>query len=143
LSQRWREGAAAIRRELQEQRRADTAATGLRRVFLIVTGREGRAAFDRQARDAQRIAAANEKIQGLKTAIRAERGVFATGQTKDRAALIERHGREDHQLTQTAVSREFADRAAERADRQPRAQTQTREQQRGQDRGREGEFTPT
>jgi hypothetical protein len=32
LSQRGREGAAAIRRELQEQRRADTAATGLRRV---------------------------------------------------------------------------------------------------------------
>lgn len=139
LSQRGREGAAAIRRELQEQRRADTAATGLRRVFLIVTGREGRAAFDRQARDAQRIAAANEKIQGLKTEIRAERGAFATAQTKDRAALIERHGIEDRQLTQTATSREFADRAAERAERQPRARTMTneRDQQRGQDRGRE------
>lgn len=140
LSQRGREGAAAIRRELQEQRRADTAAIGLRRLFQIVTGREGRAAFDRIARDAQRIAAANEKIQFLKTEIRAERSQFATAQTKDRAALIERHGTEDRQLTQTAVSREFADRAAERADRQPRTQTQTREQeqQRGeQDRGRE------
>jgi hypothetical protein len=137
LAQRGRDGAAAIRRELQAQRRADTAATGLRRVFLIVTGREGRDAFDRQTRDAQRIAAANEKIQGLKTEIRAERNQFVTAQTKDRAALIERHGFEDRQLTQTATSREFSDKAADRAARQPQERTQTREQERGQGRGRE------
>jgi hypothetical protein len=125
---------------LQEQRRADTAATGLRRVFLKFTGREGRAEFDRQARDAQRIAAANGKIQGLKTEIRAERNQFVTAQTKDRAALIERHGIEDGQLTRTAISREFADKAADRAARQPQERTQTREQERGQDRGRD--FTP-
>ena len=139
LSQRGREGASAIRRELQEQRRADTAATGLRRILLKITGREGRDAFDRQARDAQRIAAANEKIKALKTEIRAERGAYVNDQMKDRAALIERHGIEDRQLTQTAASRAFADRAAERADRQPRVQTPARErdQQRGeQDRGR-------
>ena len=92
LSQRGREGAAAIRGELQEQRRADTAATGLRRVFLIVTGREGRAAFDRQARDAQRIAAANEKIQTLKTEIRAERGAFATALRQSRRQRARRPG---------------------------------------------------
>jgi hypothetical protein len=47
---------------LQEQRRTDTAATGLRRLFLIVTGREGREAFDRRP-----ATAANAKIQALKT----------------------------------------------------------------------------
>ncbi|MCI0600855.1 MAG: MobA/MobL family protein [Beijerinckiaceae bacterium] len=57
LAQRERDGEAAIRREFAGLRRADTEPTGLRRLFQIVTGREGRAAFDRLTRDAQRAAA--------------------------------------------------------------------------------------
>lgn len=137
IDRRGREGVAAIARELKGQNRADIAPTGLRRGFLIVTGREGREAFDRQTRHTQRREAAKEAIKTLKAGLQAERSKFVNGQTKDRAALIERHGIEDRQLSQTAVSREFADRAAERHERQPREQTNEQDRQRGQDRGRE------
>ncbi len=142
LIQRGRDGEAAIRAKYAEQRRADTEATGMRRVFQIVTGREGREASDRQTREARRTAEENREIQGLIREVQAARHEFVTGQTKDRAALIERHGIEDRQLSQTATSREFADKAADRAARQPkeRAQTREQEQQRGPDRGRD--FTP-
>jgi hypothetical protein len=53
IEQRGRDGRAAIRRELEEARKADIPATGPRRVFLIATGRDMREAFDRQGpRDA-------------------------------------------------------------------------------------------
>ena len=139
LEQRRREGASVIARELKQQRREDRPPTGLRRGFLIITGREGREAFDRQARDTQRIAVAKEKLKALRTEIQAERSQYVSGQMKDRAALIERHGIEDRQLTQAAVSREFADRAAERHARQhePQERTNEQERQRGPDSGRE------
>jgi hypothetical protein len=136
LAQRERDGEAAIRREFAGLRRADTEPTGLRRAMLIATGRGGREAFDRQTREAQRAAAEFGQVQALKREIQAERNQFVTGQTQDRAALIERHGIEDRQLRQTATSREFADRAAERADRQPQERTQTRQQE--QERGEQG-----
>ena len=141
LAQRGRDGAAAIRRELQEQRQADTAATGLRRVFQIVTGRKAARAF--RPAGAGRAAHSGSRETGrynaLKREVRAERSAFATAQTKDRAALIERHGVEDRQLTQTVISREFADKAAERSGRQrePRRRAIEQERQRGPDRGRE------
>lgn len=142
LAQRGRDGEAAIRREFAEQRRADPDSTGIQRVFQIVTGREGRAAFDRLARDATRTAAENAQIQGLKREVQAERNAFVTGQTKDRAALIERHGVEDRQLSQTAASRQDADRAADRADRQRQPKERAITNERGQGRGRGPEPSP-
>ena len=139
LAQRGRDGEAAIRGEFAAQRQADRDTTGLHRVFQIVTGREGRAAFDRQAREAQRTAAEQGQIQGLKREVQAERNTFVTAQTKDRAALIERHGIEDRQLIQTAASRHDADRAADRADRQrqPKERAITNEREQGLGRGPE------
>ena len=95
--------------------------------------------FRRQARDGQRTAAENREINALIRDVQAERNAFVTGQTKDRAALIERHGVEDRQLTQAVISREFADKAAERSGRQrePRTRAIEQERQRGPDRGRE------
>jgi hypothetical protein len=138
LSQRVRDGAAVIRRELQEQRRADIAPKGLPRLFQVVTGRAMRADFGRQTRATQRLDAAKEKLQDLKAELRAERTAFSKAQTNDREALTERHRREDQQLRQTVVSRAVADRSAERTARQPETRTMTneQEQQRGQDRGR-------
>ena len=82
---------------------------------------------------------ARAELQTLKADVLAERDKFIGGQMKDRAALIERHGIEDRQLTQAAVSREFADRAAERHARQhePQERTNEQERQRGPDSGRE------
>jgi hypothetical protein len=139
LAQRGRDGEAAIRAKFAEQRRADSDTTGMRRVFQIVTGREGRAAFDRLAREDRRTATENAQIQGLQREVQAERNAFVTGQTKDRAALIERHGVEDRQLSQTATSRHDADRAADRADRQrqPKERTITNEREQGRGRGPE------
>jgi MobA/MobL family len=139
LAQSGRDGEAAIRGKFAEQRRADPDSTGMRRLFQIVTGREGRAAFDQLAREAQRTAAENAQVQGLKREVQAARNEFVTGQQQERAALIERHGIEDRQLSQTAASREFADRSAARSDRQrqPKERTNEQERQRGPDRGRE------
>jgi hypothetical protein len=97
LAQRGRDGEAAIRGAFAAERQADRDTTGLRRVFQIITGREGRAAFDRLAREDRRKATENAQIQGLKLEVQAERNAYVTGQTKDRAALIERHGIEDRQ----------------------------------------------
>lgn len=128
LAQRGREGAKAIRAELTAQRRADAAPDGLRRLFVNVTGRAGREAFDRQARDGQRSAAAQEKLDALKTALRTERNTYGTGQARERAALIERHGGEDRQLREALASRESLDRSAEAvARRQEAARSQQRD----------------
>lgn len=133
IDKRGRDGEAAIRRELDSRNREDGAPTGLRRLFLIVTGREGRDAFDRQTRQAQRMEAANIEIKALKSALQAERNAYINSQTRERAALIERHAGEDRQLSQAAAHRETVDRAAERTARQPQRrqeheQAQTREQ---------------
>lgn len=122
LAQRVRAAAAEIKRELAEARRADVGPTGLRRVFLIVTGRAGRVAFDRQARDGRRVVAARERLAALKSELRAERSAFAAAQARDRAALIERHGREGQQLAQAIKSREGLDRTTEGQERRAFAQ---------------------
>ena len=141
LAQRGREGAAAIRRELAEARAADRTPDGLRRVFLIVTGRAGREAFDRQAREGQRVEAARAKLADLKAELRAERSSTVAGQVSERAALIERHGAEDRQLQQALVSREQLDRAREVIERTPEQQTRSRERE-GQGRSIGRELSP-
>ncbi len=52
LDQRERRGREAIERDLAAARKADTPATGFRRVFEIVTGQNMREAFARQSREA-------------------------------------------------------------------------------------------
>lgn len=125
--QRMRDERAAIRRELAEARRADAAPTGLRRMFLIVTGRAGREAFDRQARDGQRVEAARVRMAAVKAELRAERATLAAGQARERAALSERHRRDDRQLEQAVRSREGFDRTAERREREAFAQVRQQE----------------
>ena len=131
LTQRGRDGEAAIRRKLEQQQQADSATKGLPRLFQQVTGQAGRTDSDRQAREAQRQETARNELQALKADVLAERDKFIGGHRKDRAALIERHGIEDRQLSQVALSREFSDRAAERAARQPEARAITHEHGRG------------
>jgi hypothetical protein len=141
LSQRVRQGAKAIRAEMIAARRADAAPEGVRRAFLIVTGTAGREAFDRQARDGQRTVEARAKLDALKAELRAERSAYVTGQTTERAALIERHGGEDRQLKQALVSREGLDRAREVTARQPEQQDLARERE-GQGRSIGRELSP-
>lgn len=129
LARRAREGAARIRQELADQRRADIAPTGLRRVFLVVTGRAMREAFDRQARDAVRIQAARAQLAALKIDLRTEGQAFRAGQDQERAVLADRHARHKEHLRQALTSREGLDRAAERMTR-----TASNDRQRQQDR---------
>lgn len=131
LAQRMKAGAAAIKREVAEQRRADPPPTGLRRLFLVVTGRAGREAFNRQARDGQRVEAARAKLAALKAELRAERSAYSDSQVKDRAALIERHGRDDQQLKQAITARQGMDRAAEVTARREQVRTPEREREHG------------
>jgi hypothetical protein len=138
LARRGREEVKAIKAELAAARRADTPPEGMRRIFLAVTGRAMREAFDRQARDGQRVMAARQKRDALKSELRAERSAYAAGQTQERAALIERHAGEDRQLRQALVSREGLDRAREVTARQPEQQTMERErEERGRSMGPE------
>ena len=131
LAQRGRDGEAAIRRKLQEQRNRPTPHHRLRRLFQKVTGRKaGQISTGRPATRSGR--------NGSGTSFRPSKPTCwpsgtrsSAAQTKDRAALIERHGIEDRQLSQVAVSREFSDRAAERAARQPETRTITHEHGRG------------
>src|SRR5206468_726343 len=113
-----------------------SAPKGLPGLFQKLTGRARRADVARQMRDAQRIEAAKDKLQALKAELRAEHAAFTRAQAKDREALTQRHGREDHQMTQTVAGREGADKAAERAARRERVQPATRERE-GPSRGRE------
>lgn len=117
LTKRIQEGAARIRQELADLRRADVAPTGLRRVFMFVTGRAMRDAFERQSREAQRVADARAKLADLRTAIHAEMRTFRAAQAQERAALADRHARHEQQLRQALTSREGLDRAAERTAR--------------------------
>lgn len=137
LNRRGREGAQAIKRELDRQRRQDPKPEGLRRAFLTVTGRAGREAFDRQQREGQRLDAAREKLATLKAELRQERTAYAEGQTQDRAQLIDRHRAEDRQLQQAVTSRESLDQSAYRAlQRQARSQEQDQQQKQTQTRSR-------
>jgi hypothetical protein len=122
LARQGREGAAGIKRQLAEQRQADVAPDGLRRLFLTVTGRNGREAFDRQARDMQRTESAQQQREALKVSLRAEKAAYVAGQIRERTALIERHKAEDGQLRQALAGRVNLDRAQEVIARQPEQQ---------------------
>ncbi len=97
-----------------------------------------REAFDRQARDGQRIAEAREKHATLKTELQAERNAFVRGQVEERGKLIERHAGENRQVQEAVTQRQGMDRAAEVSARREAARTFGLEQQqeREQDRGR-------
>lgn len=96
-----------------------------------MTGRAGREAFNRQARDGQRVEAARAKLAALKAELRAERSAYSDSQVKDRAALIERHGRDDQQLKQAIAARQGMDRAAEVTARREQVRTPERERDHG------------
>jgi hypothetical protein len=129
LAQRHRDGVRVIRAELEAARQADKAPEGLRRVFLTITGRAGREAFDRQARDALRVAEARAKTNALKTELRTERSTYAAGQVTERTALIEKHRGEDRQLQHALTARERLDRTQEAVARTPEQPALTRERE--------------
>jgi hypothetical protein len=136
ITRRGRAGAAAIRRELAEKRKADIPPTGIRRVFQIVTRQDMREAFDRQTRDGQRVEAARAKHAAMAAELRAERNAFVTGQVAERGKLTERHAGENRQMQDAVTHRQAFDRAAEVAARQkPEARTLTREQQQEREQG--------
>lgn len=138
IDSREREGREAIERDLDRQRRADIPATGFRRVFLTATGQNMREAFDRQAREAQRIGEADRKRADLKAEMQAERNAFARGQVEERERLIERHRGEDRQLTEAVTHRQAFDRAAEVHARTGQARGIAREQQHEREQSRGG-----
>lgn len=112
LAERRRHGIAAIRAELARAQAADVSAKGTRRLFEVATGNAMRADFDRQTRAAQRIEAADQQIAALKAGLDAERAAYARTQAGERAALVERHGKEDQQMRQAVTARTAFDRAA-------------------------------
>jgi MobA/MobL family len=138
IQRRGREGTAAIKRELAEARRADIPPTGVRRLFQIVTRQDMREAFDRQAREGQRIEAARQKHATLKAELQAERNAYVRDQMQERERLAERHKGEDQQLHQAVEQRRSLDRTAEVHARQadPRSNSREHVQEREQGRGR-------
>jgi hypothetical protein len=142
IEQRGKEGRAAIRRGLEEARKADIPATGARRVFQIVTRQDMREAFDRQAREGQRIEEANQQRADLKTGLQAERNQFVRGQVEERDRLTERHKGEDRQLQEAVTHRQALDRTAEVHARTSEARSITREQQQDREQGRGRSISP-
>lgn len=136
IDRRSTEGVAAIRRELARQRAEDRAPDGVRRVFVAVTGKAGREAFDRQARDAQRVADADGKLAALKQELKAERNAYSTAQSQERKSVIERHAGEDRQLQEALRSRESLDRSAEVVQRREQVRNRVQERDRTQEQGR-------
>jgi hypothetical protein len=142
LEQRGKDGRAAIRRGLDEARKADIPATGARRVFQIVTRQDMREAFHRQARDGQRMQEADRERADLKAGLQAERNEFVRGQVEERQRLIERHAGEDRQLNEAVEHRRSLDRTAEVHARSNEARSNSREQQPEQERGRGRSISP-
>lgn len=136
IERRGREGRAAIRRDLEQARKADIPATGPRRIFLIATGRDMREAFDRQARETGRTAEADRQEADLKAALKVERNEFVRGQVEERERLIERHKGEDAQLQQAFEHRKSLDRTAEVHARQAFTRSNSREQVQEREQGR-------
>ena len=129
-----RAGREAIERDLAAARKADTPATGFRRVFEIVTGQNMREAFARQNREAERVQEAEQKRADLKAEIQAERSAYVRGQTDDRQRLAERHKREDMQMDRAVEHRRSMDRTVEVRTRRIEANVNTLQHQ--QSRGR-------
>lgn len=88
-------------------------------MFLIVTGRFMREAFDRQARDGARVRLARERLAALHAGLKAEARGLSDSQAQERAALAERHAGQDRQLAQAERSREGLDWTVERVGRAP------------------------
>jgi MobA/MobL family len=128
IERKHREKADALRRALEQARATDTAPEGLRRIFLIVTGRAGREAFDRQGRDAERVMDTVAKLNSLDREAQAERHAASIGQTQERKELDERHKAEDRQLQQAADARERLDHTAEQEQRREQVQDRQRTQ---------------
>ena len=105
LAAREKAGIAAIRDELKAQQAADAAPKGASRLFQRVTGQAMRADFEREARHAQRIEAAERQIAEFKAAIQKERSDYVAGQKRDADALADRHGRDDRQFRQAVAAR--------------------------------------
>jgi MobA/MobL family len=142
IEQRGKEGRAAIRRGLEEARKADIPATGPRHLFLIATGRDMREAFDRQARETLRIEEADRQRADLKEALKAERNEFVRGQVEERDRLADRHKGEDTQLQQAFEHRKALDRTAEVHARSNEARSNSREQQQDREQGRGRSISP-
>ena len=104
-------------------------------MFQIVTGQDMRESFNRQHREARRGEEAEQKRDGLKAEIQAERNAFVRGQVEERERLIERHKGEDRQLNEAAAHRQAFDHAAEVRARSSEARGIGREQQHEQGRG--------
>lgn len=138
LDSRERKGREQIDRDLAAARKADTPATGFRRVFQIVTRQDMREAFERQTREGQRIEEAAQKKADLKAVLQAERNDFVRGQTEERQRLIDRHNGEDRQLNRAVEHRQLQDRRAEVHARSDFSRSASREQvlEREQGRGR-------
>lgn len=134
LDSRERRGREAIERDLIAARKADTPATGFRRVFEIVTGQNMREAFARQNREAERMQEAERKIADLRTGIQAERNAYVRSQTDERQRLAERHRADDLQMERAVEHRRSMDRTAEIHARRVEANVNTLQQQ--QSRGR-------
>jgi hypothetical protein len=134
LDGRERRGREAIERDLAAARKADTPATGFRRVFEIVTGQNMREAFARQNREAERVQEAEQKRGDLKAEIQAERNAYVRGQTDERQRLAERHKGEDMQMDRAVEHRRSMDRTVEVRARRIEANVNTLQHQ--QSRGR-------
>ncbi len=96
-------------------------------MFQIVTRQDMREAFDRQAREGQRIEEANQQRTDLKAGLQTERNQFVRGQVEERDRLTERHKGEDRQLQEAVAHRQALDRTAEIHARNTAGQTITRQ----------------
>jgi hypothetical protein len=134
LDSRERRGREAIERDLAAARKADTPATGFRRVFQIVTGQNMREAFARQNREAERVQEAERKLTDLKAGIQAERNAYVRSQTDERQRLAERHRADDLQMERAVEHRRSMDRTVEVRSRRIEANVNTLQHQ--QSRGR-------
>ncbi len=128
LLQEQRDLKGRLKRKVREARAKDRP-EGLRRWFLIATGRLGKAEFERQQRHGERVQEANERLENLRNVHRMEVKTFQRGQQMERDDLRERHASEDRQLDQAIKHRAALDRGKERQDRQPPEQSREREQQ--------------
>jgi hypothetical protein len=115
LTERWRNGEAAIRRELDAQRQADPARqkTGILSVLRTLTGQAKHDALNREIREADRVMTARQKVEKLNAEIKQERATFMATQAKERADLINRHRQEDGQMRTAFAHRYQLDHAAE------------------------------
>lgn len=135
FSERERRGVEAIRADLAAQQAADRVPTGVVRFFQIVSGGAMKADFERQARQAARVEAADHQIAALRAGLRAEHAAYATCQLAETRALAAQHGAADRHLMGALSARVAFDRAAEVELRREPANEYVRERPRERDFG--------